>query len=252
MNPLYDFLTAVQFLTRIPVPPFPFTPAMFPRSAKFFPVVGALIGAAAALAHAVLSPHLPRLVTAVLTVTLLVCITGAFHEDGLADTADGLGGGYNSGQSRDRILEIFRDSRIGTYGGVALVLSLMARVTLLSAIPLDRVTAALVAAHILCRWSTLPLACFLPPARPSGDGHATTLNLTAGPTTLGTAFAFAAAIALLGWRALPALLLAVAVTTATGLYYRRRIGGVTGDCFGATNQLTEIAVYLTAAWTVHP
>lgn len=245
MNPLTDFLTAVQFLTRIPVPELPYSTESLPRATKYFPVVGLLIGAIAALAHAVLSPHLPRLATAVLTVTLLVLLTGAFHEDGLADSADGFGGGW----TREKVLQIMRDSRIGTYGGAALVLSLLSRVTLLSSIPLDHVTRTLLAAHILCRWTTLPLSYYLPPARPAGDGQATGLTFPPSTLAFATVFTLTATILLLHRRAILALLLACAVTVLSGLYYRHRIGGVTGDCFGATNQLTEITTYLVAAWS---
>ena len=246
MTPLNDFLTAVQFLTRIPVPTSPWTPDSLPRAVKFFPIVGALLGAIAALAHALLTPHLPRLAAAALTVTLLVLITGAFHEDGLADAADGFGGGH----SREKILEILRDSRIGSYGGAALALSIITRIALIAALPLEHVTATLIAAHVLCRWTTLPLSYFVPPARPAGDGQATSLLLSPASLAIGTTFAVAVAILLLKWRAAPALAAAIAVTALTGAYYRHRIGGVTGDCFGATNQLTEITTYLVGAWVL--
>ena len=248
MNPLTDFLIAVQFLTRMPVPALPYSEASLPRATKFFPAVGLLVGAIAAGAHVLLAPHLPRLAAATLTITLLILLTGAFHEDGLADTADGFGGGW----TREKVLEILRDSRIGSYGGVALALSLLARTTLLAAIPLDSATRYLLAAHVLCRWTTLPLSYFLPPARPAQDGQGARVAqlVSRSSLLLGTAFTLAATLLLLRWRAIPALALACAVTLLSGLYYRHRIGGVTGDCFGATNQLTEIAVYLTGAWVL--
>ncbi len=167
MSLLTDFLTALQFLTRIPVPALPYSDASLPRATKFFPAVGLLAGSIAAGAHFLLAPHLPRLAAAVLTIALLVLVTGAFHEDGLADTADGFGGGW----SREQVLAILRDSRIGSYGGAALAPVLLARVTLLAAVPLEQVARTLIAAHILCRWTTLPLSYFLPAARPAADGQ---------------------------------------------------------------------------------
>ncbi len=148
-----DFLAAVQFLTRIPTPYLPYDSNSLSRAVKFFPVVGLVIGSAAALLHQLITPHLPRLVTALLVIAFLVSITGCLHEDGLADTADGFGGG----SSREQVLAILKDSRIGSYGGVALTLSLLARVLLLASLPLTQIPQYLIAAHVLCRWTTTSL-----------------------------------------------------------------------------------------------
>jgi adenosylcobinamide-GDP ribazoletransferase len=246
-----DFLAAVQFLTRVPVPAMPYRADTLARAVKFFPVVGLLIGAAAALLHWLLVTHLPRPITALLVIVFLVLFTGCFHEDGLADAADGLGGGW----SREQILRIFKDSRIGSYGGAALSLALLARVLLIASLPLPSVTAYLIAAHVLCRWSTLPLSFYLPPASGSDDVGAATGQgariarlTTMGMLLFGTLFCLWIAVLALRWHAISATGAAALVTLASGLYYRRKIGGVTGDCFGATNQLTEIAVLLTGVW----
>jgi adenosylcobinamide-GDP ribazoletransferase len=246
-----DFFAAVQFLTRVPVPAMPYRADTLSRAVKFFPVIGLLIGSAAALLHRLFVTHLPRPVTALFVVVFLVLLTGGFHEDGLADAADGLGGGW----SREQILRIFKDSRIGSYGGAALFLALLARVLLIASLPLPRVTAYLIAAHVLCRWSTLPLSFYLPPARDHGDDGASAGQgariarlTTAGTLMLGTLVSLVISIVALHWRAIAAMGAAVIVTLASGVYYRRKIGGVTGDCFGATNQLTEIAVLLTGVW----
>ena len=242
-----DLLAAVQFLTRIPVPSVAYQPDSLARAVKYFPLVGALLGAAAALLHQLLVPHISRLPTALLSIAFLVWITGCLHEDGLADTADGLGGGRN----REQILIIFRDSRIGSYGAVALSLSILARVVLVASIPLGQVTQYLIAAHILCRWTTLPLTSLCPPARDAeGQGARIVQLVSPGSLFIGTVFSFLSVGLLLRWRSLAPLLIAVAVTHFSARYYRRKIGGVTGDCFGATNQLTEIAVYLCGAWIV--
>ena len=248
----FDLLAAVQFLTRIPVPVSEYSEDSLPRAVKFFPVVGVIVGAAAAAVYLVLDPHLPRSVTAALTLCFLVLITGCFHEDGLADAADGFGGGWTRAQT----LTIFRDSRIGSYGGAALVLSLVLRWSMLASLTRGNVLGALVAAHVLCRWSTLPLSHFLPAARNATDGEADgqgarVARLTTTATLIsGTVFAFAAAVLLMQWRGAVAIAAAMLLVLLSGLYYRRRIGGVTGDCFGATNQLTEIAVYACAVWVL--
>ncbi len=261
-----NLLSALQFLTRIPVPSPPYTDLSLARSLKFFPLVGALIGSGAALLHHLLVPHLSRPASAFLVLLYLVLITGSFHEDGLADTADGFGGG---GSSPEKILLILRDSRIGSFGGVALALSLLGRLVLIASIPLDRVSSVLISAAVLSRWTTLPLSCFLAPARhpdtparhpdnpprrpdtPAHLGQGARIAQLTSPSTLisGTLFTFA----LVGWllraQSIAPILTSIALTLATGRFYKQRIGGITGDCFGATNQLTEIGVYLCGAWT---
>jgi adenosylcobinamide-GDP ribazoletransferase len=244
-----DFLGAVEFLTRIPVPAIPYAPDSLSRAVKFFPLVGLLLGCVAAVLHQFLVPHLPRFVAALLVVTSVALLTGLLHEDGLADAADGFGGGH----SREQVLVILKDSRIGSYGGAALVLTFVARTVLLASLPLAHVTAYLITAHVLARWTTLPLSCYLAPARVpdeavAGQGARLARLTTRGTLVAGTLLSFATAILALRLQAGTALAAAVLMTLLTGFYFQRRIGGVTGDCFGATNQLTEIAVYLTGAW----
>jgi adenosylcobinamide-GDP ribazoletransferase len=259
-----ELLSSVGFLTRIPVPSQPYEADSLPHAVKFFPTVGFLIGTGAALVHYLLVPHLPRPVVALGVLVYLVMVTGCFHEDGLADTADGFGGGWN----RDQVLLILRDSRIGSYGATALALSLLARLVLLSTLPMAHIAIYLIAAHVLCRWTTLPLSYWLPSARAQdqgqihvqsdaevdgkGDGQGARIaRLTSGNALIaGTIFTLAVVVAALRMQSIAPILASVAITSLTGLYYRHRIGGVTGDCFGATNQLAEIAVYLCGVWTV--
>ena len=247
-----EFLCAILFLTRVPVPSQPYEADALSRAVKFFPLVGLLIGAGGALLHFLLAPHLPGLIVAVLILIYFVCITGCLHEDGLADTADGFGGGW----SREQTLIIMHDSRIGSYGAAALTLSLGARVLLISALPFAHVAQYLVAAHVLCRWTTLPLSYYLPPARTQRDDQidgqgARVAQLTSrGTLIVGTLFSFAIVVAVLRMHAIAPILISIAFTLVSGAYFKRRIGGVTGDCFGAANQITEIAVYLSGVWTV--
>lgn len=245
-----DFISAIQFLTRIPVRLPSYDAGGLARSVKFFPVVGFIVGGSAGVLYLLLDPHLPKLVTGALIVAFLVCLTGCFHEDALADAADGFGGGW----TREQVLTILRDSRIGSYGGAALVLSLGLRMVLLGSISKARILPLMLSAHILCRWSTLPLSYFLPAARVSVDGAtdgqgARVARLTSlGSLIFGTVFSWICCVALMRWNSLAPILATIALTVASGLYYKRRIGGVTGDCFGATNQLTEIAVYVCGVW----
>lgn len=241
-----DLLAAFEFLTRLRVPQSPYEPGALARSVKYFPLVGLLIGAGSALVHHLLVPHLPLPAVALVIVAGQVAVTGCLHEDGLADAADGLGGG----REPEGVLAIMRDSRIGTYGAAALALALLARVILIASLGGVRAEAYLIAAPVLSRWTTLPLGFWLRPARETGGQGARIARLaTRGSLVAGTALTLVIVAAALRLLALEPLGAAAAVTLATGLYYRRRIGGITGDCFGATNQLAEVAVYLCGAWT---
>jgi adenosylcobinamide-GDP ribazoletransferase len=244
-----DLLAAIQFLTRIPVSA-PHAPDALAQAAKFFPLVGLIVGACAAGLNMLLAPHLPRLVTATLLVVFLVLITGCLHEDGLADAADALGGGW----TREQILIILKDSRIGSYGAAALTLSLVARVVLLASLQANQVAWYLIVSQVLCRWSTLPLSAFLPSARPAvdggtpGQGARIARLISPGTLVFGSLFSFAVAAIALKMHAIVVIVGAMLLTLLSGVYYKRRTGGVTGDFFGATNQLTEIFVYLTGVW----
>jgi adenosylcobinamide-GDP ribazoletransferase len=242
-----DFLVATQFLTRFPVPRVRFDPDSLSRAAKFFPVVGLIIGLGASVLQRIAAPYLRRPLVALLVLTFLVLITSGLHEDGLADTADGFGGGWN----REQVLTILRDSRIGSFGALALVLSVLARFLLLSSLPVNRFTAFIVSAHVLCRWTTLPLSYFLAPARESdGQGARIAQKISPASLLIGTLLSFAIVFYFMRTEFWIPVLVALVITALSGLYYSRRIGGVTGDCFGATNQLTEIAVYFCGVWNL--
>jgi adenosylcobinamide-GDP ribazoletransferase len=215
------------------------------RAVKFFPLVGLVVGSGAVMLQRVLTAHLNRPLVALLVLTYLVLITGLLHEDGLADTADGFGGGW----TKDRILAILRDSRIGSYGATALVVSLLARYLLLSSMPMEHFAAYVISAQVLCRWSSLPLSYFLPPAREQEGQGARIARLTSLPSLLfGSIFAVAIVVFALRSASAEPLLASLLVVVLSGWFYYRKIDGVTGDCFGATNQLTEIAVYFCGVW----
>jgi adenosylcobinamide-GDP ribazoletransferase len=239
-----DIAVAFQFLTRLPVPPVAFAPDGLARAVKFFPLVGLVIGSGAALIGKVLAPHLGRPVVALAVLLYLVLITGCLHEDGLADLADSLGG-----WTHEQRLAILHDSRLGSYGGTALVLSLLSRAVLLAGLPLAHFTAYLVSAHVLCRWSMLPLSYYLPPARErEGQGARIASLTTAATLVAGSLFTIVTVVVALRKAAIAPLLCAMLVPLVSSFFYMRKLGGVTGDCFGATNQLTEIAVYLCGVW----
>ena len=236
--------TAFQFLTRVPLPTSAWSPDGLSRSAKFFPLVGLAIGTAAATLHLWLSPHFPVGIDSMLIVLFTVLVTGGLHEDGLADVADAFGGG----RDRDQILSILKDSRIGGYGALALIFSIASRVLLLAVIPGNWFARYVVSAQILCRWTMLPLAFMLPAARKQGQGARLAKQISLVSMTLGTLFAFGIAGFLLRMNAVGPIVVVLLLTVLSGLYYRSRIRGITGDCFGATIQLAEIAVYVCGVW----
>lgn len=237
--------TAFQFLTRVPMPTFAWSPDALSRSAKFFPLVGFAIGTAAATLHLWFSPRFPESIVAMLIVLFTVLVTGGLHEDGLADAADAFGGGRN----RDHVLSILNDSRIGCYGAIALIFSIASRTLLLAFIPGNRFARYVISAQALCRWTILPLGFMLPAAR-KGEGQGARLakRISFMSVTAGTLFAFGIAVFFLRMDAVGPVLIVLLLTLSSGLYYHWRIGGITGDCFGATIQLAEIAVYVCGAW----
>lgn len=238
-----DATLAVVFLTRVPLRlPDPLPADAHGRAMAWFPVVGALVGLAGgavyALAHAL---GLPPMVAALLALAATAWVTGALHEDGLADVADGFGGGW----SRERKLEIMKDSRVGTYGALALVLSVGLRAAALAefARP-DLALAALVAAGAASRCVMPVIVRAVPSARP--DGVAASHGLPPRGRALAALAAGAGiAVAALGGAAPAALAVAALGAAAVTRLAVRQIGGYTGDVLGAVQQAAETLILLT-------
>jgi adenosylcobinamide-GDP ribazoletransferase len=230
-----DLLSAFALLSRVPLPNHRGTGA---NSAWAWPLVGAVLGAfAAAIASAALWLGVTPGVTAALVLAAGALLTGGLHEDGLSDTADGLYGGW----TRERRLEIMKDSRVGSYGVLALVLVTLARWSALTAVLVfGGHWAALVATGALSRAPMALVMALLPNARGEGLSHATGQP---SPVTALAALAVAAvlAAALTGWAAVALIFATLAVTLLLALSALRRIGGQTGDILGATQQLAEVA-----------
>jgi adenosylcobinamide-GDP ribazoletransferase len=235
--------SALAFLTVIPVADAQGSPGDRLGRA-YFPAVGALVGLAAGGVFAGVSALATGPVAAVAAVATMAVLTGGLHLDGLADAADGLLGG----RTPERRLEIMRDSRVGSFGVIALVLLLGGEIAALAGLPPLRALVALVVAGTLSRWAMLGVVALLPYARPSGLGSA-----AGGPhlrldLLLGTAIA--GLTLFLDWRrATLAAALVVLTAAAAAALARRRIGGATGDVYGATAELCELAAL--AAFVVH-
>ena len=244
------FLVAVQFLTRLPVWLNRFEPAWLNDCVRHFPLVGALVGAFGALVLVGAAQLWPAWIAALLALTTTVALTGGFHEDGLADTFDALGGMV----SRDKALAIMKDSRIGSYGALALGLSLLLRAALLAVLaqrPLLGAVAALLASHSLARAAAVGVMVSLPYGGDVEHAKAKPLALAVAPRNfaiaLGWCFLLGLALAVAGiplLRMMLALAAAASIALLMRLWLRGRLGGYTGDGLGATEQLAEIAVLL--------
>lgn len=239
-----DILAALTLLTRLPLPAAPVSIHRGAPTAWAYPIAGLVVGLVAAATAALgMALGLPIAAVAVLAVVALTVTTGALHDDGLADSADGLWGG----NSPERRLEIMRDSRIGTYGVMALILSALLRVAALSAIlAAETHWTALPAAAALSRAAMVAPMALLPPARADGLSHATGRP---GRHTLILAIATAGLVTLLltGASLLPLLMVTALVTLAAVALMRQKLNGQTGDTLGATQSLTETAALLTLA-----
>lgn len=242
-----SLVSAIAFLTRVPVGAIVTCDSSdVARAAGWFPVVGILLGAIYSVAAALLKNHLPVAVVAVLLVILDAVATGALHFDGLADAADGFGGGKN----REDVLRIMRDHAIGSYGGFALAAIVVLKVTAYAAL-LSQTNwiAALLLTPSMGRWAILLLTATLPYARLS---ESVTEGMGTRSLLWGTAAISAAVATTRSLRGCMAMLSVVVVTALFGYYCRRRIGGITGDTLGANLQLCESAVLLTFLWSPLP
>jgi adenosylcobinamide-GDP ribazoletransferase len=280
MTALRHFLLALQFFTRIPVTGrladwVGFSPAMLRASATYFPAVGVVIGGLVVLLTATLMHYLPTsyapLVAAALGTAWSVWLTGAFHEDGLADVADGLGGSYD----RERALIIMKDSRVGAFGAIAVLLALLSKVALvalLGAVGTLWMCFALMAGHVVSRTWPLLIIRWLPHVGDDAGSKSKPLADQISLASLILALLWCAtALALISWVAasvlsgtdvqtlLTAQMLPVLKVLAFGglasalifVYllrlFARRLQGFTGDCLGTTQQLCEIAFYFGCA-----
>jgi adenosylcobinamide-GDP ribazoletransferase len=247
---------AFTFLTRVPVyRVVPHDADDLAGAAAYFPIVGLVVGLVGSVVYAIgvfvwLVP-----LAIVLCVAATVLLTGAFHEDALADAFDGFGGGWDATQ----VLAIMKDSRVGSYALIGVLLVVLAKLAALWSIAdaaagtTWAVCQALIAAHVTGRWSSVALLSWQPYVRPidptarTSAGRAATYAVTRAQVmaaTIVTAVVLAVAVRM---RAVPVIAIALVVTWCAGRYFHRRIGGVTGDALGAANQIVEVCVYLTLA-----
>ena len=241
-------LMAIQYFTRVPMPSWVGHSAEhLGGTARYFTAVGVLVRGVGALLLGATSLILPGPLPVILSTAATVFLTGAFHEDGLADTFDGLGGGA----TRERALEIMKDSRIGTFGVAALVLTLLIKIAALSALPMTFAIVVLIAGHAFSRACAVTL---LFAGSHVGNPELSRARAVAQPMGRGEyALAAIVGIAPLYWcgiHAVAGFVSAVVVLFVLARWFMRRLGGFTGDTLGAAQQLTEITFYLAvlASW----
>lgn len=239
----HDLALATSFLTVLPTPRVPAGPGGLARAAYAFPVVGGYVGTLAAVVCATMTGvGLPDALAAGVAILALVAISGGLHEDGLADSADALG----AGGDRARALIIMRDSRLGSYGGLALIFSVGLRWAALASLPAGAAPAALIAATVASRWLLVHLMR-IPPARSDGLGASAGTPGTEA-TLAALAIAWVLVLLALPWgAAVAALVAAMLAAAAVAWLARRRLGGQTGDVLGAGCQVAETGFLLALA-----
>lgn len=237
------FFTAVMFYTRIPVPSgMAFSDEILNKATRYFPLIGIIVGGIGALVFWMLHLILPFQVSVILSMAATIFVTGAFHEDAFSDFCDGFGGGYTP----ERILEIMKDSRIGTYGAVAILLMLSTKFFCLTNIEPYKIPLILISGHAFSRFMSVCMiytsnyvrADTLSKSKPIGHKGSAFSLLVAGLFGL-------IALCFIPVKAVVVIIaLSIIVFISFRWYVHRKLGGYTGDVLGALQQLSEISFYL--------
>lgn len=232
---------ALGFFTRLPIPGWvAFSPDKLGQAARFLPLVGWIIGLIGATVYWLAVQVLPVDLALVLSMAATIRATGAFHEDGWADTCDGLGGGWTKAQ----VLAIMKDSRIGSYGAVALIMVLLTKFCALVEIDLLMIPVTLIAGHGFSRLCAALLMSQLDYVRDEeGKSKPLATRIGRGELTFAAVTGSLPLFLLAPSQSIPAVVLALLATLWLGRMFKKQIGGYTGDCLGATQQLAEVAFY---------
>ncbi|MFC7290431.1 adenosylcobinamide-GDP ribazoletransferase [Hirschia litorea] len=244
-NEISVFLLAVQFLTRLCLPSaIGFTPARLASAPAYFPLVGLLIGACIAGAYGLLSTVFSTPISILISTGISLALTGAFHEDGLADTFDGIGGGH----TKDKSLEIMKDSRLGTYGSCALILALLIKIGALIELGSSLIMPVIIFAHGLSRLSSVLVIASSRYVRNEGTGKptATGISIFRLIFALGVGSASIAIFSIFVSLSVTlfALLGLLIGHVIARMMFEKKLGGYTGDTLGAVQQFSEIGIYL--------
>ncbi|UCC16822.1 MAG: adenosylcobinamide-GDP ribazoletransferase [Dehalococcoidales bacterium] len=244
-----SFFTALRFLTVFRIPGGRTETADdMGRSTIWFPAIGLIIGAILALTNWVFSLFLPAIVTSSLTIVILVIITGAMHLDGFADTCDGLAGN----KPAEERWKVMHDSRTGAFGVAGLILLLLVKFALLNSIPQTFISSVLVVMPVIGRWSMVYAIAMYPYARNEGLGKAFKDGVTLTRLVIATLITLGLSIVLAWWADVDyyyivgfgVMVVIWILIVAVSAYFRRKFVGLTGDTYGAINELAETGVLL--------
>lgn len=246
---LHIFLTAVMFYTRIPCPSWVDHDAeLLNKATMYFPLIGYIVAGIGALVLYVGSMVLPISIAILLSMIATILLTGAFHEDGFADVCDAFGGGW----TKDKILEIMKDSRLGTYGVIGLILMLGLKYSAVSSFEGRWLFTSMILAHPLSRYVAVMIIATMNYVRENDDSKAKPVAKVLSNVELSIAgiFAFVPYILLIlshpnTWLISLVVFPLMAVLIYLRGYFAKWIGGYTGDCLGATQQVSEVVIYLT-------
>ncbi len=254
------FLLALGFFTRIPVPQFAdFQTEELNQSAKYFPLIGILVGLVGAVTFFIATLIFPQSIAVLTSMACTIWLTGAFHEDGLADSMDGIGGGFE----REQVLTIMQDSRLGTYGALALFFALFGKFQVLTHLHPAFVPMVLVVGHALSRLAAVWVMATASYVKPSGKAKPLATQITTVHLAVANLFGLSPWLSMLvmlmvfhhtPWTMIKLVLMTALPVLAIWTWWRakllRRIGGYTGDTLGATQQITELVFYLgVLAWS---
>lgn len=241
------FFTALQFFTRLPIPRWVgFEESWLQHASRYFPAVGIVVALFTIMVYALASLLWTQSIAVLLSTVAGIYLTGAFHEDGFADTCDGFGGGMTA----ERVLEIMKDSRIGAYGAIGIGLMLALKWMTLSSLPSTMVMAALLVAHPLSRLLAISLVWRMHYAKANGKAKPIGQHMSNGEFCIAACITLLplAAAALGGWMPWQGMLVGILFAALAAFWlarmFKRRIAGYTGDCLGAVQQLAEAVFYL--------
>lgn len=241
------FFTALQMFTRLPAPRWVgFAEEWLPAAVRYFPAIGVVVSAVCIAVFWITAIVLPQPLAVLLSMAAGIYLTGAFHEDGFADVCDGFGGGRQASQ----VVDIMRDSRVGAYGVVGVVLLMATKAVSLTWLSAAQVMAALLVAHPASRCLAAALIWRMDYVGDQGKAHflvrrISTTAFWVSATAAILPIAVCVVMTWLTWKALlVAMLCGIIATVFLGRMFFRRIGGYTGDCLGAVQQLSEVAIYL--------
>ncbi|HWU97374.1 MAG TPA: adenosylcobinamide-GDP ribazoletransferase [Oxalicibacterium sp.] len=248
MQELRLFFVALQFFSRMTVPRWVgFDPQWLQHALRYFPAVGILVALITALVYIVATLLWPQPVAVLLSTIAGIYLTGAFHEDGFADTCDGFGGGTTP----ERVLEIMKDSRVGAYGAIGIMLMLLLKVTTLNSLSPPAVVAALLIAHPLSRWMASVLVWRMDYAKMNGKAKPIAQQMSNPEFGIATCIVLLPVLVigfLTSWIAWEGIVVGALLAGMASFWlarlFQHRIGGYTGDCLGAVQQVAEVAFYL--------